>query len=107
MSAVMKWPLVAIHTLSWIAVALAAYFLGGDFRFANCWHIVLFFIPPLGVPFLFTLILSVAYLLTAVVTPWRRGTRAFVVACHGAAITIGLIACILAAGLHPEAQSCL
>ena len=107
MASVLKWPLVAIHILIWIAMALAAYLAGGDFRFASCWHIVLFFIPPLGVLFLFTLILSGAYLLAAVATPWRRGTLAFVVACHGAAITIGLIACILAAGLHPEAQSCL
>jgi hypothetical protein len=72
-----SWRLISLHTLLWMALALAAYHSAGAYQFASCWQILLIYIPPLNILFLLFAVYSLAVFVSSVSRPSMRAQPRF------------------------------
>jgi hypothetical protein len=90
-----------------MVLALLAYHTAGAYKFASCWQILLFYIPPLNILFLALAVYSLVVFLSSVSRPAMRAHSRFLGACHGTILTVGMVGCNLAAILAAGQVDCL
>lgn len=98
---------VLLHALLWAALAAWSFMTAGHYTFASCWHIAMFYIPPLGLLWLGVGLASLAILIASITRPQLRKGAWFLAACHGLVLAIGLQAAPLAAYAAVGQVSCL
>jgi hypothetical protein len=104
---VWKSTTVIVHILLWVGLATWSYLTAGLYRFANCWSIIMFYIPPLGFLWLGVGLGSLAVLIASISRPNLRASWWFFAACHGLVLALGLQAAPLAAYLATGQVDCL
>jgi hypothetical protein len=102
-----KWPLLSVHVLLWIALAIKAYNNAGPYHFASCWPIILLYLPPVSTLFLLIGATSLIVVLASLSRPTMRRHPGFWVAIHGMVLTIGVVACNFSAYAAVGQVNCL
>jgi hypothetical protein len=102
-----KWPLLSVHVLLWIALAIKAYNNAGPYHFASCWPVILLYLPPASILFFLIGATSLIIVLASFSRPAMRRHPGFWVAIHGMLLTIGLVACNFSAYAAVGPVNCL
>ncbi|WP_234187481.1 hypothetical protein [Shinella sp. NM-101] len=102
-----KWPLLALHTLFWLALGGAAYADMGPLKASNCWHLLLFFLPPLQFTVIAIAVVSPIALIMSLFDAKVRVDPKLVLAWHGVILTLGLSGASYAAFAAAGPVACL
>lgn len=103
----LRWLLILLHALAWLALAACAYATAGPYKFASCWQMIPLFLPPIGFLLLAVAACSAIVLLASLARPSMSRHPAFLLACHGAVLTSGMIGCVFVASMATGPVSCL
>jgi hypothetical protein len=90
--------MVILHTLLWVGLATLSYLTAGPYKFANCWPIIIFYVPPLGFLWLEAGLTSLAALIASISRPAFRALWWFLAACHGLLFVLGSLAAYASTG---------
>lgn len=102
-----KWLLLSLHVLIWLALAASAYAYADSYRFASCWQLIIFFLPPLQFLLLAIAVTSPVALLMSLFNAEARAHWGIPLAWHGVILTLGLAGCSRAAYAAVGPVSCL